>query len=122
MGVLADEIEGVEPGGRRWAAEEGGRRGADSPGGVGGSDEEESGKRGGDGNDSAAEIERLRGRRRGDGEGGGGWGHGATAVRRRRPPSGGGGHLGLMGGWAVEKSTAWLAGLVPWQVAPLLHE
>jgi hypothetical protein len=37
-------------------------------------------------------------------------------VRRRRPPSGGGGHLGLMGGWAVEKSTAWLAGL------PLLHE
>lgn len=102
VGVLADEIEGVEPAGRRWAAEEGGRRGADSPGGVSGSDEEERGQRGGDGNERAAEVERLWGLGcgDGDGEGGGGGGHGATAVRRRRPPSGRGGHLGL-GGWAV---------------------
>jgi len=34
VGVLADEVEGVEPGGgRRWAAEEGGRWEVGSPGG-----------------------------------------------------------------------------------------
>jgi hypothetical protein len=112
--VLADEVEGVEPGGgRRWAAEEGGRWEVGSPGGVGGREEEKHGQRGGSGgNERAAEVERLRRRGCGDdGEGGGGGEHGATAVRRRGPASGGGGHRVGVGSRKVNyELPGWLAG------------
>lgn len=92
--VLANQVEGEEPGGNRWVGEEGGRWGPSSPGGVGGGEEEERGQRGGARDDRAAEVERLCGRGGGGGDGDGGGCHGATVVRRRRPPSGADGHLG----------------------------
>jgi len=96
--VLADQVEGEEPGGNSWVGEEGGRRGPGSPGGVGGGEQEERGQRRGYRDDRAAEVGRLCGRGRGGGGGGGdgdgGGCHGATVVRRRRPPSGADGHLG----------------------------
>ena len=116
--VLADQVEGEEPGGNSWVSEEGGRWGTGSPGGVGGGEEEERGQRGGARDDRTAEVERLCGSGGGAGGGGGDGGgcHGATVVRRRRPPSGADGHLGQ----PVEKVNVSLGSLEIVAILPLL--